>query len=55
MENSLDEVTELLGSDLALSTYADAAGVADHLAHHVLCFRGRSVCVLLLLSEILTI
>ena len=36
MEDSLYKITELLGSNLALAADADAAGVADDLADHVL-------------------
>ena len=50
MEDTLDEVAELLGGDLALAANADAAGVTDHLADHVLRLGGRGVRMLLLLS-----
>lgn len=36
MEGAPDEVAVLLGGDLALAVYPDAAGVSDYLAHHVL-------------------
>ena len=47
MEDSLDEITEFFGSNLALAPDPDTARVADHLAHHVLRLAGRRVRVLL--------
>ena len=35
VEVAVDEVTVLLGGDATGAVDADAAGVADHLAHHV--------------------
>ena len=47
MEDPLYKITELLGSNLALAADADAAGLADDLADHVLGLGGRRVRVLL--------
>ena len=47
MEDPLDKITELLGCNLALAADADAAGLADDLADHVLGLGGRRVRVLL--------
>lgn len=47
MKHSFDKITEFLGCDLALALDADAAGVADHLTHHVLRLAGGRVAVLL--------
>ena len=47
VEDSLYKITELLGSNLALAADADAAGLADDLADHVLGLGGRRVRVLL--------
>ena len=42
MENTFNKITEFLGSDLTLTPDAYTAGVADHLADHVLRLaRGR--------------
>ena len=49
MENTFDKITEFFGSNLALAPDADAAGLAYHLAHHVLRLRGGRVRMLLAL------
>ena len=46
MENTFDKITEFFGGDLALALDADAAGMANDLAHHVLRLAGRRVTVL---------
>ena len=50
MENTFNKITEFLGSDLALTPDAYTAGVADHLADHVLRLTRGRVRVLLPLA-----
>ena len=50
MENTFDKITEFFGCNLALAPDADAAGLPDDLADHVLRLRGGRVRVLLPLA-----
>ena len=50
VEHTFHKITELLGGNLTLASYAYTARMTNHFAHHVLSLRWWCVCVLLAFS-----